>query len=78
MVRIIIIAIALSGCATTIKTVEVPVPVKCLGQVPERPIQNFGIGKYPGPTVAAKQAISDLFLMRNYAESLEAAIEPCK
>lgn len=77
--RALVICLLLTGCATTPDpvVVKVPVPLGCLGDVPARPVANFGTGGYPGEKVAAQTALLDSLAFQAYATQLEVAMAGC-
>ena len=77
---ILILALALAGCATAPKPVKVDiaVPVGCLGDTPARPVNSFGAGEYPGDKAAAQAALKDSAAWEGYATGLEAAMAGCE
>jgi hypothetical protein len=75
----VLLVVALAGCATEPKVIEVKVPVKvgCLGKKPARPVAKFGAGGWPGDKVAAQAALADASAWETYATSLEATMAGC-
>lgn len=81
MRALILCAALLSGCATTRpapETVQVPVAVGCLGDVPARPMNRYGAGPYPGDKAAAQLALQDSAAWEVYSTGLEAAMAGCR
>jgi hypothetical protein len=76
--RLILIALLLTGCATTKPpTVSIPVAVGCVGELPARPVNTFGTGAYPGDKVAAQAALVDGAAWEGYATKLEVVVAGC-
>lgn len=74
-----VMALALAGCGTAPKVVEVKVPVAvgCLGPKPARPAPKFGKGPYPGDKAAAQVALGDYAALDGYATGLEVSMAGC-
>lgn len=73
--------LALAGCASaprTLKHVDVPVAVGCLGKAPARPVSKYGVGTWPGDKAAAQLALKDANAWERYAISLESAMAGCE
>ncbi len=77
MMRAMIIAACLSGCAAAPQIVNVPVKVGCLGDLPARPVTRFNVGAWPSHGEAAKIAIIDALAWEKYASSLEVTMAGC-
>jgi starvation-inducible outer membrane lipoprotein len=77
--RAVILCLLLTGCATAPKpvTVEIPVTVPCVGELPARPVNTFGTGAYPGDKAAAQAALIDSAAWEGYATKLEVVIAGC-
>lgn len=74
------LALAQAGCASTRDAgipASVPVAVGCVGAVPARPVNTFGVGAYPGDKAAAQAALIDGAAWEGYALKLEVAIAGC-
>lgn len=71
--------LALAGCASTPppRLVKVPVAVPCLAPLPERPVNRFGQGAWPGDKAAAQAALADATAWERYATLLEGAMAGC-
>lgn len=75
-----VLVLALAGCASTRDTgipASVPVAVGCVGAVPARPTNTFGVGAYPGDKAAAQAALIDGAAWEGYALQLEVIIAGC-
>ena len=75
--KVIICALLLTGCGT-IKYVNVPVSVPCLGDEPKAPVYRYGFGAYPGPIESSKMLLADLIDAKQYAIELHAQHAGCK
>jgi hypothetical protein len=75
--RALILCLLLTGCATKPETVQIPVTVGCVGEVPARPVNTFGAGPYPGDKAAAQAALIDSSAWEGYATKLEVIIAGC-
>jgi hypothetical protein len=64
----------ISGC--TPKTVYVNVPVKC--NIPHIDTPSIYNVKYEDPLEASKQCAKNYFIMKEYAEQLNAASDVCR
>ncbi len=73
--------IALTACTSvpTVKTVEVPVTVKCTAPAIPKPDFQYPGCVNPGETIfnLAKCVLSDLRLHMGYEEQLEAGLNSC-
>jgi hypothetical protein len=69
--------LALVGCDTVPREVDVPVAVGCLGAMPTRPVSRYGVGDWPGDKAAAQLALTDANAWEQYAAGLEAAQAGC-
>lgn len=74
-----ILCLLLAGCATTVKTVEVAVPVKCTTPKIEKPQFQYPTCVQPGESIfnMTKCVLSDIQLHLGYEEQLEAALGGC-
>jgi len=75
--RALILCLLLAGCAAEPQRVPVPVAVGCVGAVPARPVNTFGVGAYPGDKAAAQAALVDAAAWEGYATKLEVIITGC-
>lgn len=57
--------------------VKVPVAVSCLGELPSKPVYEFGVGAIPSPARAVALLASDFELSLQYSVELEAAMSGC-
>jgi len=73
------LVLLLAGCASTVKTVQVPVPVKCNPPQIEKPQFQYPACVQPGESVfnMTKCVLSDIQLHLGYEEQLEAALGGC-
>lgn len=83
VVCILTVALVLGGCssapvARVPEFVNVPVRVGCLGDFPERPVNTFNQGAWPGDAEAAKAALVDAAAWEAYALKLEVAQAGCE
>jgi hypothetical protein len=81
MRALILCSLLLTGCATTRptpETIQVPVAVGCLGDLPARPANRYGVGAYPGDKAAAQIALQDSAAWEVYSTGLEAATAGCR
>jgi hypothetical protein len=85
MIRVLLIALVLTGCATPQppvpepKVVQVLVEVErpCLRNVPERPAFRFGVGPWVGDMEAAMILADDFEKAQQWAAQWEAAASGC-
>ena len=64
------------GCATKVKTVEMPVPVKC--KVPEVEPPKYQKPKSQAPVDILKVLLQNYEMCINYSKMLEEAIKVCE
>jgi hypothetical protein len=77
--KTILICLLLVGCGSTpAPTASVPVAIGCLGAVPARPVDQFGVGPHPGEKAAAQAALLDLGAYKKYSTGLEVAMTGCR
>jgi hypothetical protein len=69
----------LTSCASAPKpaTVNIPVTVPCVGDLPTRPVNTFGTGAYPGDKAAAQAALVDSAAWEGYATKLDVIVAGC-
>lgn len=76
---LILLAIVLAGCATKAPpNASIPVAIGCLGDLPARPVDRFGVGAAPGEKDAAQAALLDLSAYKKYSTGLEVAMTGCR
>lgn len=72
------LAATLAGCATT-RTVEIPVPVACVREIPQRPELLAEKAWESGDVFErARALLVDRLRLLMHAERLEAMLEACK
>jgi hypothetical protein len=78
---ILVFVVALTACSSApiVKTVEVPVAVKCTPPVIPKPAFQYPACVVPGETLfnLAKCALADLRLHMGYETELEAGLTSC-
>jgi hypothetical protein len=73
-----LIILLLAGCAAQKPVqVEIPVHVPCVEALPERPVNSFGQGEYPGDKAAAQRALTDSLAWERYSVLLEVELAGC-
>lgn len=78
--KYLFLCLLLAGCATSaVKTVEVPVPVKCNPPQIEKPQFQYPACVQPGESIfnMSKCVLSDIQLHLGYEQQLEATLEGC-
>lgn len=78
--KYLLLGVVLSGCSTTaVKTVEVPIPVKCNPPQIEKPAFQYPSCVLPGESVfnMTRCVLSDIQLHLGYEQQLEAALVGC-
>ena len=78
---ILLVIILLASCSSqTPKFVNIAVPVKCsISGLPERPYLPIkDLKESSAPDIVMKAYVESLFLLDDYSDSLEGAIEACK
>jgi hypothetical protein len=81
--QVALFVLALTGCATMqpqcepAQIVEKAVAIGCLGDTPDEPVDQVGVGDYPGDRAAAQAALIDAAAWKGYAVKLKAAQAGC-
>lgn len=76
--KMILTCLLLAGCGATVPRANVQVAIGCLGPVPERPVDRFGVGPAPGEKDAAQAALLDRAAYKKYSTGLEVAMSGCR
>lgn len=77
MIRAIVLALALTGCASK-PVATIPVAMLCLGKDPQPPVYLYGVGDYPGEVDAVRILEADFSDAKGYIVELKAQMAGCR
>lgn len=76
---ILLTTLTLAGCGASLpKTVNIPIAVSCVAQVPTKPELQYAPGTYTDVFSIVRDLKGDRILMEAYENELEAVIKGCK